>query len=322
MNVATEHPVAWQGFLRGFESGRLAHAYIVYGNPEKEAGAFATAAIKLLFGADEGSDLARRIDEERHSDVISLRPESKARMIRVAQIRELNKRIQQTTAEARYKVGIIEHADCMNPQASNAFLKTLEEPAGDTLLLLLTDAPEIMLPTIHSRCQRIVLSRREPELPEPWRSEVLDALRHFSGGDLFELFQTSEAIQGVLKSIREHVEESIERDDAEEKEVFEARVSAQLRQLRTQVFRVILCWQRDLLHCVLGAEDTGEFYFPEHSEDLRSIASSLTYAMVLRRIKAAEEMDNWLDRNLPPSIVLDGGLVGQLGRKRQAKTSA
>lgn len=322
MNVATEYPVAWQGFVRGFESGRLAHAFIIYGDPEGEGGAFAKAAIKRLFGADDGSDLARRIDDDCHPDVMLLKPRSKGREIVIEDIRNLNKRIQQTSSEARYKVGIIQHADRMNPKASNAFLKTLEEPSGDTLLLLLTAAPDELLTTIHSRCQRITLSQREPELPEPWRSEVLDILCEFSGGNLFELFQTSEALQEILKSIKQHVEDTNEMDEAEERKVYEARVSAQLRQLRTQVFRVILCWQRDLMHYVLGAEDQGELYFPEYSENLQAIASSLTYAMVLRRIKAAQEMDYWLDRNLPPSIVLDGGLASQLGRKRQPATSA
>src|SRR5581483_4346419 len=55
----------------------------------------------------------------------------------------------------RGKVFIVEQAELMNPQAQNAMLKTLEEPAGRMIVILLTDAPEALLPTIRSRCQTI-----------------------------------------------------------------------------------------------------------------------------------------------------------------------
>jgi DNA polymerase-3 subunit delta' len=63
----------------------------------------------------------------------------------------------------RGKVFVIEQAELMNPPAQNALLKTLEEPAGRTLLVLLTDQPGALLPTIRSRCQVI----RFAGLPEP-----------------------------------------------------------------------------------------------------------------------------------------------------------
>lgn len=53
------------------------------------------------------------------------------------------------------KVFVIEQAELMNPQAQNSILKTLEEPAGRTLIILLTDSPGLLLPTIRSRCQMI-----------------------------------------------------------------------------------------------------------------------------------------------------------------------
>jgi DNA polymerase-3 subunit delta' len=55
----------------------------------------------------------------------------------------------------RGKVFVIEQAELMNPQAQNALLKTLEEPAGRTLIILLTDQPGSLLPTIRSRCQLV-----------------------------------------------------------------------------------------------------------------------------------------------------------------------
>ena len=60
------------------------------------------------------------------------------------------------------KVFIIEQADLMNNQAQNAILKTLEEPAGRTLIILLTDQPLALLPTIRSRCQLIRFAWLDP----------------------------------------------------------------------------------------------------------------------------------------------------------------
>jgi DNA polymerase III subunit delta' len=62
------------------------------------------------------------------------------------------------TVLGRGKVFVIEQAELMNAQAQNAMLKTLEEPAGRTLIILLTDQPEILLPTIRSRCQLVRFS--------------------------------------------------------------------------------------------------------------------------------------------------------------------
>jgi DNA polymerase III delta' subunit len=64
----------------------------------------------------------------------------------------------------RGKVFMIEQAELMNAQAQNALLKTLEEPAGRTLIILLTDAPDVLLPTIRSRSQLLRFSPLKPEL--------------------------------------------------------------------------------------------------------------------------------------------------------------
>ena len=75
--------------------------------------------------------------------------------IRIASIRMLEHRIQLTPNEGIFKVCIIEDADQMNTKAANVFLKTLEEPPADTVIILTTSRPNSLLPTILSRCQQI-----------------------------------------------------------------------------------------------------------------------------------------------------------------------
>ena len=81
-----------------------------------------------------------------------IEPEKKSRVIAVDAVRALNHRIQTSSFAGGWKVAVIKYADRLNDQAANAFLKTLEEPPARTLLLLLTDAPQSLLPTVVSRC--------------------------------------------------------------------------------------------------------------------------------------------------------------------------
>jgi len=75
--------------------------------------------------------------------------------IRIGSIRYLEHRISRSPNEANLKIYIIEDAHEMTIQASNAFLKTLEEPPSDTVIILTTSKPNSLLPTIISRCQQI-----------------------------------------------------------------------------------------------------------------------------------------------------------------------
>lgn len=75
--------------------------------------------------------------------------------IRVDAVRMLIHRISRSANEARYKICIVESVDLMNNNTANAFLKTLEEPPADTIMLLTTSRPDYLLPTILSRCRKV-----------------------------------------------------------------------------------------------------------------------------------------------------------------------
>lgn len=140
----TDFPDARQsvGLLRrSLERGRLGHAYLFSGDtPEvleriaRELAATVNCTAPLEISAT-GLPLAachrcsscRRINEQIHPDIHWLRAESKMRVVRIEQVRELIHAIQLKPTEASYKVGIIVGADRLNPNAANAFLKTLEE---------------------------------------------------------------------------------------------------------------------------------------------------------------------------------------------------
>jgi DNA polymerase-3 subunit delta' len=82
-------------------------------------------------------------------------PSSRETILKIDEIRELQKKLLYLPYEGNIKVAIINNAECMNPQAANSFLKTLEEPPTKTLIILIASNPYQLLPTVVSRCQGI-----------------------------------------------------------------------------------------------------------------------------------------------------------------------
>ncbi|MHB1512420.1 MAG: DNA polymerase III subunit delta' [Acidiferrobacter sp.] len=120
-----------------------------------------------------------------HPDILVLRREEGKTEITVDQARALNEFLVLTPHLAPRRVALIADADHLNRSASNALLKTLEEPPAGNYLLLVSDSPARLLPTIRSRCQRIVLPRptteeglgylKERAIPDP---DAMLALTH------------------------------------------------------------------------------------------------------------------------------------------------
>jgi DNA polymerase III delta prime subunit len=106
-----------------------------------------------------------------------VQPESKSRRIVIDQIRELEHSIQRRPLLASSKVAIIHDADRLQPQAANAFLKTLEEPPPGSLILLLSTRPKAILETARSRCIEIPLLEGTKRLPAAEEMAILEALK-------------------------------------------------------------------------------------------------------------------------------------------------
>jgi len=87
-----------------------------------------------------------------HPDYLRIAPEEGSSVVKIAQVQQAVDKLTKT-AQRHRKVLLIEQAHTMNINASNALLKTLEEPSGDAFILLVTDKPGYLLPTIKSRVQ-------------------------------------------------------------------------------------------------------------------------------------------------------------------------
>ena len=91
------------------------------------------------------------IEKGQHPDLILITPEKNE--IQISQIRELQKALNLKPRLSDFKLVIIDDAQCLNSQSQNCLLKTLEEPKGNSLLILITSNLESLFETIRSRCQ-------------------------------------------------------------------------------------------------------------------------------------------------------------------------
>lgn len=94
-----------------------------------------------------------------------------SRQIKVDQIRELQGFLAVGTHRGRVRIILVRPAEAMNAATANALLKSLEEPPPGTLFLLVSSAPDRLLPTVRSRCQRIAVAAAAPEAALPWLVE-------------------------------------------------------------------------------------------------------------------------------------------------------
>lgn len=102
-----------------------------------------------------------------HPDMHWLEPEEGSKVIKIDQIRVLNHFLAQTSQQGGYRVAVVAPAEAMNVNAANALLKNLEEPGANTLLVLVSDTPSRVMPTLRSRCQALALA--VPSLEEACR---------------------------------------------------------------------------------------------------------------------------------------------------------
>jgi DNA polymerase-3 subunit delta' len=151
--------------LRGaMRRGRLAAAYLFTGEPgvgkRHTAVNFAKAlnCLRPVEGEDhrdacEACPSCRKIASGSHPDFMMLVPEND--MIKVGQIRGIEESLSYKAYEGRTRVVVVDDAELMNISAANAFLKTLEEPAAGSMIILVSSAPEMLPETIRSRCSRV-----------------------------------------------------------------------------------------------------------------------------------------------------------------------
>jgi DNA polymerase-3 subunit delta' len=307
---------AFQLIRHAHAQGRLANAYVIAGPTRGAGGELATRLLQLLFcGAGDRApcgtcQACRQVAERTWADVFWLKPEKKSRAISAEAMREkLLAEVAQTSLAGGWKAAVIVGADRMTDAAANVFLKTLEEPPPQTLFLLLTDSPQLLLPTIVSRCQRVELESAS-QLAEPWRSRLLEVLTSPDPPGVLVAMGQGARLGAILDDMKdlaaEEVKAEVKREAGtvdEEDEVVEARISARFREMRADLLRAWLQWYRDLLVLRAGG-DPALAFFQDQLPQLRERAGRLTLAQALANVEGLEDLNRQLERNLSQENLL------------------
>jgi len=304
----------FQMVKRAIAAGRPAHGYLIVGPVRGVAMDLALRILQTLFCRAEdkpcGScDGCRRVNEHIETDIHWIFPEKKSRIISADQIRDkLIHEVTQTAFAGGWKVGVLVGADRLNDASANAFLKTLEEPPEQTLFLLLSDTPQQILPTILSRCQRIDLAEVR-ELDEPWKSRVIETLASPLWGRPLENLAMSSVLFSVMTDIKDRAarlvadESKVDSKVDEDEDVFDAKVNARYRELRTDFLLTLMRWFRDLFVLRAGG-DEALVYNRNRLQILKERADGLTLAKAIYNLKAIEELTWQMDKSLSEETVL------------------
>ena len=312
------------------QRGRLAHAYLFTGLRGSGKEAMARTLAKALNCTEKNHDSCdhcdscRRIDEGVHPDIYWVRPESKGRRIRVDQMREFMKAVNLRSSMGGVKVGIVVDAECMGEEAGNAFLKTLEEPPSQTVIVLLTADPQRLLPTILSRCLRISFGPTAERVASPYAAKLLPLLAKFSvtsNERVAHSYQLLAELMTLLQEIRSETRERIEAEmdlgryeELEPKvrerleEQLEARIEGGYRDTRERVLEEMYSWFGDLLLCAEGADDK-LLAHPDQAVAARRVATGLTYPKACHDLDAIEQIRDSLSRNISETLAFEVGLL-------------
>ncbi len=176
--LGVERPA--QAFLEAMGRGRLHHAWLLTGPQGLGKAGFAYQAARRLLGARpdpasgalasaQADPVSRMVAARSHPDLLVLERLNEGgparKSIPVDEARRLPEFFSKAPAIAAWRIAIIDSADDLNANAANAVLKTLEEPSGRGVLLLVSHAPGRLLATLRSRCRRLAF--------QPWPESAL-----------------------------------------------------------------------------------------------------------------------------------------------------
>jgi DNA polymerase-3 subunit delta' len=336
-DLATTTP-AVQLLQRSLASNRLGHAYLFTGQelaPLEQAALTLAKTLNcqhpprrnengLPLDCCDQCIVCRKITGEIHPDIQWIRPESKTRVITVDAVRELMQLVNLKPTEADYKVAVLVGADRLNMAAANAFLKTLEEPPANSILILLSTEPDRLLETILSRCLRLNFSGaiEAPSHPriQQWMSEFATQAAA-EQKSLLSRYRLLGSLLQQLAALRVDIEEALtarsplqKYPDAENdlRDKWETELSssieAEYRRQRTDWLLALQWWLRDVwLQSAQSGQDL--LSYPGLALSSAAVSRRLRPQEAMVNIQTLERTQRLLYTNAQEALVLEIGLL-------------
>ncbi|MCH9017210.1 MAG: DNA polymerase III subunit delta' [Chloroflexi bacterium] len=305
---------------------RQSHAYLLSGPPHVGKMAMAinlSQAVNCLEGPGAPCGTCTqctRIAAGLHADISILVPgqgeegRSPKTVIGIDAIKELIHRVSLNPYEGSSSVVIIDGAESMSDDAANALLKTLEEPPPQVMFLLLTANEGAVLPTIRSRCQRMVLVPLSRDAMvqrlvsgHQTTPEQAEHLFRLSRGCLgwaigaLDDAQVLEQRQADLERMQETLDAGLETRFTYANEI--ASLFGSDRDAAKDLLALWLRWWRDLLLIKEGAEEF--LHNADYSDSLRNQASGLSTAEIVQFINRLMQTLSNLDSNVNPRLAME-----------------
>lgn len=296
------------------QEDRLAHAYLVTGPPHVGKTTLAldlAAAVNCEGASPPCGDCSQclHVWGSRHADIqlLGVVEEDGHKLIRIEEIHDALHQAHLNPFEGRSRVIIIESAEHLSDVSANALLKLLEEPPPHLLLLLLTASPDLILPTIHSRCQRIDLHPLSTEQV----AEALTARWEVPNEDAFALANLSNGCIGwaaeawVDPSILETRDRRLERltttvsAGMEERFAYAAEIAGLLPQQRTAVRETLDLWAKWWRDLLITKASTGE------DVDTESFTTEPTTGALLAAVAQILRTQELLNMNINPRLAME-----------------
>ncbi len=309
---------AYEMILRSWDAGRLAHAYLLHGDAPEDLERLA-ARIGCLVNGWHG---VASLDEMRQKGALVIEPEGKMRRIPVDLMRGCERSLN-LTSDLNYKLCVISAADRLGDQGANAFLKTLEEPPPNTLILLLTTAPEQLLETILSRCVRVPLFRQSSSgmLMNTSQRELAEVLARWFGAGPPSPTRAA-VLQGEFQKLLERLRASITQENEEaldgEKatyakatdgvwlrdraDYYDNLTEAVYHSHRQGLLGVMYTWLGEILRRLVGLPAMD---LPQYEGVSARAAEHYSVADLQRRISAIDEIRGHLATTVRESLALD-----------------
>jgi DNA polymerase III subunit delta' len=306
---------AIEGLQAALAKGTVPHAWLFTGpegvGKELSALSFAQALMcttQPLVGCGACPGCVR-VKKGNHPDVTWVMPEDEqvrrglagrsdfdktpSRDIRTEQIRSLQERLAYRPLEGRWKVALVVNAHAMNLNAQNALLKTLEEPPKGTVLLLVTAAPDKLLPTIRSRCTKALFRPLETSVVAALVAaqtkltvEQANQVAAFGGGSVSRALELDPKSMAERKDIIERFE-ALNRSDARGWLAL-AETLADDKATAEASLEVLQVWLRDIAVAQVG----GEILNADLKELAVAGAQKVSPAGLARRAQVLEEARN------------------------------
>lgn len=335
-----QFPEQTSALVRASGTDKLAHAYIVYSDNSqiREEYSILLAQIASCPNSSTGlpcfqCSVCRQLQDSTYAELFTLMPNSKSRRIKIGDnehdldtMRWFQYQFYMSSVSAgKRKVGIISDADCLMPQAQNAFLKTLEEPPASTVFILNTANPLALLPTIRSRCHFITILENKCDYSFKGAQEVVQILfrlQSCTSNHLGVGAESAEELIGISKAMNIQAEEAVlpkwekrlEQADNTDlkwtatqkkrlKDRYEAAVASEYLRLRKIFLSLIHTWFAQVYEVSCGV-DLSNLPNPELYHHIDIVKSVPDEERALEFLKKAETLIQNLNWNVNEELAI------------------